>query len=98
MKFYSKKTDFIYEGKALIENGCLYFSPLHICNSVISFGDYSLQLKIDTERKTIVSLEGFVSIKTAKEKELNIPIAENAEIYFKNEEHFPKWKKYVIWK
>lgn len=94
MKFFANRTEFIYEGQPLFSKNNLYFEPLHKCDEVISFGDWSLELNIDSERKTLVSLEGIFSKRDIIECKFDIPVTQNAEIYFDNKENFGKWKKY----
>ncbi len=99
VKFYPKPTEFIYTGMPCVAQNCLSFEPLHKCDALIQFGDWTLELNIDSERKTIVSLEGVLSTKTFREQTFVIPPMENAAIYIDNINEcgcitYPKWDRY----
>jgi len=63
IKFIPEQTNFIYDSMPLFSQNNLYFGPLHKCDAVIHFGDWSLEVHVDSERKTLVSLEGMFNKK-----------------------------------
>lgn len=63
IKFIPEQTNFIYDSMPLFSQNNLYFGPLHKYDAVIHFGDWSLEVHVDSERKTLVSLEGMFNKK-----------------------------------